>query len=382
MSCTCHAPHRGPVLTLAWRTALDVQSRVVVGPGAHARLADVLRQLHSGNRVLILFQPGAGEHQAAALLGPLEKENFEVVSHQVQDGEACKDVDCLLRIWALLQEKRFDRRDSIVAVGGGAVCDLAGFAASTFKRGLNLALLPTTLLAQVDASIGGKNGINLASAKNLAGTFYFPGAVMVDPLALSTLPKRQFASGMAEVIKYALIEETIAQNAGYTPGPRPLLDFLEQVLDGTFNYDDPALPGIVISCIKMKLLVVGRDPYESGLRRTLNLGHTLGHALEKVSGYELTHGEAISIGMVFALRLSVKKRLLGAESLDRVTDILTRVGLPLDVPPGMDRNKLMDAIGHDKKRHGDTIKFVLPKARLGAVDFNSDLSVKELSELI
>ncbi len=382
MSCTCHAPHRGPVLTLAWHAALDIQSRVVVGPGAHGRLPDVLRQLHSGNRVFVLFQPGAGEHQAAELLGPLARENFEVVSHQVPDGEACKDVESLLRIWTLLQEHRFDRKDSIVAVGGGAVCDLAGFAASTYKRGLTLALLPTTLLAQVDASIGGKNGINLASAKNLAGTFYFPSAVMVDPLVLSTLPPRQFASGMAEVIKYALIEQTVASNADYVAGPRPLLELLEQVLDGTFKYDDPALTGIVISCIKMKLLVVGKDPYEAGLRRTLNLGHTLGHALERVSAYELTHGEAISIGMVFALKLSVKMKLIGAESLDRMTQLLVKAGLPLEIPPNLDRDKLIDAMGHDKKRHGDRIKFVLPKSRLGAVDFNVDLPIKELSELI
>src|SRR4029450_7510789 len=138
------------------------------------------------------------------------------------------------------------------------------------------------------AAIGGKNGINLASAKNLAGTFYFPQAVMVDPLMLATLPQRQFNSGMAEVIKYALIEETIASSTDYLPGPRPLLEVLEQAPDGKFTYDDPALTGIVMTSIKMKLLVAGEDPFESGLRRTLNLGHTLGHALEKVSAYQLT----------------------------------------------------------------------------------------------
>src|SRR5262249_13496327 len=159
----------------------------------------VLRQVHCGNRALILFQPGSSEHIAAELRAPLERENFEVVSHQVPDGEACKDAEILMEVWTLLQKHRFDRHDAVVAGGGGSVTDLAGFAASTFKRGLNLALVPTTLLAQVDAAIGGKNGINLASAKNLAGTFYFPHVVVVDPLMLATLPQRQFASGMAEI---------------------------------------------------------------------------------------------------------------------------------------------------------------------------------------
>jgi len=262
------------------------------------------------------------------------------------------------------------------------VTDLAGFAASTFKRGLNLALLPTTLLAQVDAAIGGKNGINLASAKNLAGTFYFPQAVMVDPLMLATLPPRQFASGMAEIIKYALIEDTVAAASDYLPGPRPLFDVLEQVLDKNFTYDDPTLTGIVMSCIKMKLLVVGQDPFEAGLRRTLNLGHTLGHALEKVSRYQMTHGEAISIGMIFALNLSVRKGLIAREALDRVRALLARAGLPQEIPAGLDTAGLVEAIGHDKKRQGDTIKFILPKARLGVVDFAVDLPVKELSELL
>ncbi|HEY9870540.1 MAG TPA: 3-dehydroquinate synthase [Candidatus Obscuribacterales bacterium] len=382
MSCLCHAPHRGPVLTLAWNTALELASRVVVGPGANRRLPDVLKQLHSGSRVLLIAQPGAAEHLAEDLRQPLGHEGFDVTAHVVPDGESCKEVEHLLAIWDLLQEHQYDRQDTLVAIGGGAVCDLAGFAASTFKRGLNLCLVPTTLLAQVDAAIGGKNAVNLARGKNLAGTFYFPRAVLVDPLSLATLSSRQFTSGMAEVIKYALIEATVAACTDYTPGPRPLLDVLEEAIGGGFGYEDPALTGILISSIKMKLLVVGADPHESGLRRTLNLGHTLGHALEKVSGYQLTHGEAIAIGMVFAGKMSVRKGLIGSAEFERLRAVLLKAGLPVDVPAGLERRLILDAMGQDKKKQGDAIKFVLPKARLGCVDYGVNISLAELEELL
>jgi 3-dehydroquinate synthase len=370
------------VLTVAWNTALELESRVVVGPGANRRLPDVLKQLHTGNRVLLIAQPGAAEHLAEDLRQPLSHEGFDVTAHVVPDGESCKEVEHLLDIWDLLQEHQYDRQDTLVAIGGGAVCDLGGFAASTFKRGLNLCLVPTTLLAQVDAAIGGKNAVNLAGGKNLAGTFYFPRAVLVDPLSLATLSSRQFRSGMAEIIKYALIEATVAASTAYTPGPRPLFDVLEEAIGAGFGYQDPALTGILISSIKMKLLVVGADPRESGLRRTLNLGHTLGHALEKVSGYQLTHGEAIAIGMVFAGQLSARKRLIASAEFERLRAIFLKAGLPVAVPDGLERKLIVDAMGQDKKKQGDAIKFVLPKARLGCVDYRLDISLAELGELL
>ncbi|HEY9715350.1 MAG TPA: 3-dehydroquinate synthase family protein, partial [Chroococcales cyanobacterium] len=271
--------HRGPVISMRWDTALEVKTRVSVGMGARQKLSSILAQIGAGKRVLVLCQPSTAVHWLRDLLSSLPPEDYQVTTLEVPDGEACKSTDWLLRIWEHLQERRFDRRDTVVALGGGSVTDLAGFAASTYLRGLNLVLVPTSLLGQVDAAIGGKTAINLSVGKNLAGTFFFPKAVLADQEILSTLPQSQFTSGMGEIIKYALIEETVAKNTDYEMGPKSLLEVLETTLtsnsSGNFDYDDPGLSGMITSCIKMKLFVVGRDPHEASLRRYLNLGHTV-----------------------------------------------------------------------------------------------------------
>ena len=383
MSTTKHkSRHSGPVVTMSWNTQLDLRTRVDVGSGARRRLPAILSQIGAGRRVLVLSQPFIPGHWFSDLTGALTSDHYQVSTREVPDGEACKSTDSLLRSWDALQARGFERKDTIVALGGGAVSDLAGFVAATYLRGLNLILIPTTLLAQVDAAIGGKTGINLPSGKNLAGTFYFPKAVLVDTEILSTLPAKHFASGLAEMIKYALIEETVASSTEYGMGPRLLLDVLEKNLNSSFAYDHPALSGLITSCIKMKLSVVAKDPYESGLRRCLNVGHTLGHAIETVSDFRLTHGEAISIGMAFALRLAVKKKRLDASSLSRIEALLSKVGLPLDIPKDLAKTKLVDAMAHDKKRQGEKIKFVLPDARLGAVDYQVDLPLTDLASLL
>ncbi|MBI4532652.1 MAG: 3-dehydroquinate synthase [Candidatus Melainabacteria bacterium] len=375
-------PHRGPVLTLSWKGTLEIQTRIEIGTGARWRLPDVLRQVGVGSQILVVCQPTVREHLLDPLVERLKAEGFRVSTAIVADGEAGKSTDWLMKIWDSLQSCCFDRNDTVVAVGGGAVSDVAGFAASTYMRGLNLAYVPTSVLSQVDAAIGGKTAINLPSGKNLAGTFFFPQAVVVDPEVLATLPPRQFKSGLAEIIKYALIEETVASHTQYTPGPRGLFALLAESLDDSFLHDNLLLPGIMTTCIKMKLLVVGKDPKESGLRRCLNLGHTLAHALETVSGYEFTHGEAVSIGLVFALKLSVHKGLIDLSYLQQLKDLLTKVGLPVDLPTEIAKDELIQAMSHDKKRRGATIKFVLPKTRLGMVEYTADIALEEIQSLL
>ncbi len=203
--------HRGPVITMLWNTALEVKTRVAVGAGARTKLSGILAQINAGKRVLVMCQPTTANQWLREILSAIPSEDYQVTTLEVPDGETCKTTEWLLRVWEHLQERRFDRRDTIVALGGGSVTDLAGFAASTYLRGLNLVIVPTSLLAQVDAAIGGKTGINLPAGKNLAGTFFFPKAVLADPELLSTLPKKQFTSGLAEIIKYAMIEETVAK---------------------------------------------------------------------------------------------------------------------------------------------------------------------------
>lgn len=376
------ARHSGPVVTISWNTQLDVRSRVDVGVGARRRLPAILGQIGAGKRVMMLAQPYMAAHWFSDLMSALTSDDYQVSTLEVPDGEACKSTDTLFKVWEDLQDRGFDRKDTIVAMGGGAVCDLAGFVASTYLRGLNFISIPTSLLAQVDASIGGKTAINLPSGKNLAGTFYFPRAVLVDPELLSTLPARQFTSGLSEMIKYALIEETVGATTAYEPGPKPLLDIMEKNFNGSFSYDNPVLPGLLSSCIKMKLSVVGKDPYEAGLRRCLNLGHTLGHAVEKASQFKVTHGEAVAIGLAFALRLSVLKKRIDKESMKRVESLLKKLGLPIQIPDELPKNKLVEAMGFDKKRQGKSLKFVLPHTRLGLVDFDANMPLTELAEML
>jgi len=383
MTTTRHkSRHRGPVITMLWNTPLEVKTRIAVGLGARQKLANTLAQFGAGKRVLVLCQPSTAVHWLRDLHSALPPEDFQVTTLEVPDGESCKTTEWLMRIWEHLQERRFDRRDTVVALGGGSVTDLAGFAASTYLRGLNLVLVPTSLLGQVDAAIGGKTAINLSSGKNLAGTFFFPKAVLADQEILSTLPANHMTSGLGEVIKYALIEETVAKHTDYERGPKPLLDVLEDIVSDSFEWDDPAISGIITSCIKMKLFVVGRDPHEtSGLRRCLNVGHTLGHAIESVGEYNTTHGEAVSIGLAFDMKLAQSKKMVTKADTERVIALLKSAGLPTEIPKEISKDKLVSAISHDKKREGDDIKWVLPSGKLGTVDYELKIPLAEVSKL-
>lgn len=376
------AKHRGPVITMNWNTTLEIRTRVAVGSGARQKLSSVLAQIGSGKRVLILCQPSTAVHWLRDLLDTLPGEDFQVTTLEVPDGEGAKNTEWLLRIWEHLEARGFDRQDTIVALGGGALLDLAGFACSTYMRGLNLVLIPTSLLAQVDAAIGGKNAINLPSGKNLAGTFFYPRAVLADQEVLSTLPGKQLISGMAEVLKYALIEDTVAKGTDYEKGPRALLDVFEDMVKNTVEYDDPLLAGLITSCIKMKLYVVQKDPQESTIRRCLNLGHTLAHALETSTDFALSHGEAVAIGAYHATKYSVSLKKIDKDALERVKELILRAELPFEIPKGTSKERLISLMTNDKKKSGEKIKLVLPTGKLGTVDFETSYPVQELSKLL
>ncbi|MBI1270147.1 3-dehydroquinate synthase [bacterium] len=374
--------HKGPVITMLWNTAIEVRTRVAVGAGARTKLSGTLHQINAGKHVLVLCQPSTAVHWLRDVLAHLPSEDYRVTTLEVPDGEACKTVDWLVRIWEHLQERGFERHDTIVALGGGSVSDLAGFAASTYMRGLNLIVVPTSLLAQVDAAIGGKTAINLPAGKNLAGTFFFPRAVLADQEILATVPRPQLVAGVAEILKYALIEDTVAKHTDYEKGQKPILEVLQKSVEDGFEIDDPAVSGLITSCIKMKLYVVARDPREEGLRRVLNLGHTLGHALEKAGEFNLSHGASVGIGLVHATKLSVQQKRVKKADLEKVKDILFSVGLPIEIPKGVSKEKLVEAMEHDKKREGETIRLVLPQTRLGTVDYDVSMPVSELSKLV
>lgn len=277
-------------------------------------------------------------------------------------GEKSKVLEMAGSIHRWLIRNDADRRSFILAVGGGMVCDLAGFVASTFMRGLDFGFIATSLLAQVDASVGGKNGVNIDGYKNIVGTFNQPGFVICDTSSLQTLPMKELKNGLAEVVKHALIAD------------RDMFDRIENNLTGIFDLNPEIINYLVSRSVHIKADVVSSDERETGLRRVLNLGHTWGHAVEKTDG--IAHGHAISIGMAFAADLSVKKGAMNTHERDRLLTLLQNLGLPIETQTP--RNVIFEALLKDKKKEEDIMYFVLMKG-IGAVTIEP-IPIQELRE--
>ena len=270
--------------------------------------------------------------------------DFELI--ELESGEHAKNLETIAEIYTKLLDYDADRSTFIVGIGGGVVCDLTGFAASTYMRGLDFGFVATSLLAQVDASVGGKNAINFQGFKNIAGTFNQPKFVICDLELLDTLPQREILNGLAEILKHALI------------GDPKLFSYLEH------HFEEKNLGGyrdffqrVVRDSIAVKVAVVEKDERESGERRILNFGHTLGHAIEKIT--RLSHGEAISLGMAFAVRYSEREKKLGAGESKRILSLFNKMKFPMD--SDFDKTKALAAIKKDKKRESDRIHFVFLK---------------------
>ncbi len=261
---------------------------------------------------------------------------------EIEPGENSKTLRTIEHIYERFLDAEIDRNSSVIGIGGGIVCDIAGFAASTYMRGFGFAFVPTTLLAQVDASIGGKNGVNFRGYKNIIGTINQPDLVLVDHRFLETLPLKEVKNGLAEVIKIAAI------------GDKDLFRYLEDNKDKVMELETNAIRRIISETVEIKLRIVSKDEYESGERRKLNFGHTFGHAIEKNSSYN--HGEAVSIGMVIAVDMSGARGMLTEDDAERVKKLIKDYGLPhsLDV----DMGPMIEAVRKDKKRAGADIKFV------------------------
>jgi 3-dehydroquinate synthase len=270
-----------------------------------------------------------------------------VVRVVLRDGEAHKNWQELDRIFAALLEARADRASVIVAVGGGVVGDMAGFAAATYQRGIAHLQVPTTLLAQVDSSVGGKTAINHALGKNMVGAFHQPCAVIADVATLDTLPAREYAAGLAEVVKYGAIQD------------RAFLEWIESHAEALLRRDAAALAQAIRRSCEIKAAVVAEDERESGARALLNFGHTFGHAIESAAGYGAwLHGEAVAIGMALAARFSVKLGRLRAAEADRLVALLERLGLPVKAPE-FPLDQWLEFMGRDKKNEGGRITLVL-----------------------
>jgi 3-dehydroquinate synthase len=271
-------------------------------------------------------------------------------------GESTKSAACWADVLEQLAGARLDRQAVLVALGGGVVGDLTGFAAAAYMRGIRFVQVPTSLLAMVDSSVGGKTGINLKAGKNLAGAFHQPIAVVADTDTLGTLPAREFAAGLAEVVKYG-----VALDGSY-------FDWLEQQAEAIRRREPAALERLVTRCCEIKAAVVAQDEREAGRRALLNFGHTLGHAIEKVTGYAgVLHGEGVALGMVYALELSGAVRGFPAADAQRVRTLLRRFDLPVTPAADWDWAALRAAMGVDKKAAGGQVRFVLSDG-LGRTD--------------
>jgi 5-deoxy-5-amino-3-dehydroquinate synthase len=327
---------------------------VVVGPGAAAEVGPLL----AGRRKAVivthrsLIRPHTETVAKALRTAGVDAGNYALLD----EGEQAKSLRMVEFLCRSFATQGLLRDDVVIAVGGGVVGDTAGFAAAVYHRGVDVVQVPTTLLAQVDAAIGGKTGVNLPEGKNLVGAFHQPLAVLADVSLLTSLPEREYRSGLGEVAKYALIEPALL---GTDDAARLLRERTEDILDR-----DPAvLTDLVARCAAMKAYVVTADEYErTGLRATLNYGHTLAHALETVSGYDLYHGEAVAIGLVFAGHLAGALERIDADEVDRHRDLVTALGLPAAVVEHARPEDLLMVMARDKKSHGG-LSFVLAGPR-------------------
>jgi 3-dehydroquinate synthase len=337
-------------VTMRTTLTVDLGERsypICIGAGILPGLGARVGEIDCGPRSAVVTDPNVAALYGSSVMSSLEDARLAPTVIELPEGEEHKDLQSVAFLYDRFLDARLERRCPVIALGGGVVGDVAGFAAATFLRGVPFIQVPTTLLAQVDSSVGGKTGVNHPAGKNLIGAFYQPRLVWADVRTLRTLPRRQVLAGVAEIIKYAVI---------LSPD---LFDLLEREMDRVLALDDDLLTGIVRLCCELKAMVVSKDERESGYRSILNFGHTVGHAIEKLTDYrEYLHGEAIAIGMVLAARLSSVRGHCTQEVEDRVTRLIRQAGLPVEIPAELVGQHLALAIGSDKKVSADRVRFV------------------------
>ncbi|HSE43686.1 MAG TPA: 3-dehydroquinate synthase [Acidobacteriota bacterium] len=328
------------------------------------RASQILQEHGLGAPYFVITDSNVFKHHGKHLQKALRPNQIHTLI--VRPGETSKSLMNWKRIQDFLLSKGADRKSTVIAFGGGVVGDLAGFSASTFMRGLNFVQIPTTILSQSDSSIGAKVAINHPLAKNLLGSFYQPKIILTDPSLLQTLPKREFSAGLGEAIKYGVIADPELFQS--------LFDKIDKLITG----DRELLNNLIQRCIAIKIKVVEEDERETGVRKILNFGHTIGHALEQATGYkQLRHGEAVGWGMLGAGWIAIQRKMWSVQELGRLQSILLRSGCLYD-PGNVTTKQIMNALKHDKKKSGKTLQFVLPE-ETGRVTIVKDLP-RELVE--
>ncbi|MBN1177563.1 MAG: 3-dehydroquinate synthase [Dehalococcoidales bacterium] len=322
---------------------------VRVGSGLLPRVGLWLKEREFSGKAVIITDTNVGELYADDLERGLANAEFEVTILEVPAGEEQKSLETAARLYDDLTDAYTERNTPVLALGGGVIGDLAGFVAATYMRGVPLVQVPTTLLAQVDSSIGGKTAVDHGKLKNIIGTFYQPRMVVADIDTLATLPEEEITNGLAEVVKSAVIRN------------RRFFDFLDINIDKALECHPSVMETLVLETARIKADIVEKDEKEEGLRGILNYGHTIGHAIEAVSNYEIKHGQAVAIGMMAAAKISSRMEVLDGGEIVKLEQIIERAGLPTQMPD-MDKEAVWQAMQHDKKVLQDRIRFVLLKS--------------------
>jgi shikimate kinase/3-dehydroquinate synthase len=350
-----------------------------IGDGLLVRVGGALRAtgVPEGGRVAVVSNPVVAPLYGVQVEAALRSAGFQPFACAIPDGEPHKTLATVAALYDQFLAGRLDRSGTVLSLGGGVTGDVAGFAAATFMRGVRFVQVPTTLLAMVDASVGGKTGVDLPQGKNLVGAFRQPALVVVDPTTLATLPAEEIRSGMAEVIKHGVIGDPalfaeLEAGIPQTPNPKSQTPIpgLRPVASISSSQIARALR-VIARALRVKIAVVEEDPFEQGRRAVLNLGHTVGHALERMSGFALRHGAAVGIGMVAAARIAATLGRADPALADRIERTLAAWGLPVRCPH-FDADAIWDAMAHDKKRRGRSLRWVLPRA-VGEVELVGDV---------
>jgi len=347
------------------------QYPILIGKGFLSHCGDVLLKagINANTHTAIVTNPVVEPYYAARVKQSLNGRGINCTICLMPDGEENKTLHSISSLYDQFLRAGLQRQDTILALGGGVTGDAAGFAAATYLRGLGFVQIPTTLLAMVDSSVGGKTGVDLPQGKNLVGAFKQPSLVLIDPGVLRTLPLEELRSGMAEVIKHGLIGDPELLNAVESrPG------------DWEYLRDSRGAEAIIAKAIRVKKTIVEADPFESDKRALLNFGHTLGHALEMLSGYRIRHGEGVSVGMMAAARISAKMNFCTPDLVERLEKILRSWDLPVRIP-NYSVDDIVQAMSHDKKKQGTTLRWILPHD-IGDVRIHADIPLDQVINTI
>lgn len=343
---------------------------IVIGSKNLPLLGERMLRFEFSPTVAVISNPTVFSHYGDIVIKSLKDAGFNCVSILIPDGEEYKNITWAYNIITELLKNRLDRNSCLIALGGGVIGDITGFVASIYMRGINFIQVPTTLLSQVDSSVGGKTGINHELGKNMIGTFYQPKLVWIDIDTLKTLPKREILCGIAEVIKYGVIWD------------KEFFEFLEINRESVLNLDHLSLTHIIRRSCEIKADIVSRDEQERGLRAILNYGHTIGHALETETEYKrYLHGEAVAIGMNVEARLSEALGLLNKKDSLRIKETIESYGLPSKLPEGLSIESLISHMMIDKKVEAGELRFVLPE-EIGRVRIKKGISLEVIKRVI